>query len=223
MALKGQGAVIIWNDITPEGRADFYDWHVNEHIPERVAIPGFLRGRRYIATDSTTTPEFLTLYETLDEAVLSSAAYLARLNDPTPWTKRATAHFRNTSRCLTTLVTSKGAGVGCFMTTLRIPHSDSGMEISRRLSVSANSLAETLVVHGVTGLAAGLSDREASNTKTAESKGRSDLLQPPIGVLLIEGVTLDAVKAATAQVTRQLEPLGDAVWGFYTLEFGLDP
>ena len=46
MALAGDGAILIWNDITDEGCAAFYDWHIAEHIPERVAIPGFLRGRR---------------------------------------------------------------------------------------------------------------------------------------------------------------------------------
>ena len=49
MSLSGSGVIAIWNDITDEGRANFYEWHDREHIPERVAIPGFLRGRRYIA------------------------------------------------------------------------------------------------------------------------------------------------------------------------------
>jgi len=49
MSLSGSGVIAIWNDITEEGRANFYEWHDREHIPERVGIPGFLRGRRYIA------------------------------------------------------------------------------------------------------------------------------------------------------------------------------
>jgi len=62
MSLAGQGAVAIWHDIAPEGRSDFYAWHGREHMPERVGIPGFLRGRRYIALDGA--PEFFNLYET---------------------------------------------------------------------------------------------------------------------------------------------------------------
>jgi hypothetical protein len=46
MALMGHGAVAIWNDVAPEGLAEFYEWHHREHMPERVSIPGFLRGRR---------------------------------------------------------------------------------------------------------------------------------------------------------------------------------
>ena len=45
MALSGEGAICIWNDITDEGRDEFYAWHLAEHMPERVGIPGFLRGR----------------------------------------------------------------------------------------------------------------------------------------------------------------------------------
>ena len=62
--LAGEGAVAIWNGISDEGRADFYAWHLSEHMPERVGIPGFLRGRRYRAADDKTHPEFFTLYET---------------------------------------------------------------------------------------------------------------------------------------------------------------
>lgn len=222
MALNGHGAVIIWNDITPEGRADFYDWHVNEHIPERVAISGFLRGRRYIAADGATTPEFLTLYETENEAVLSSTAYLARLNDPTPWTKRATAHFRHTSRCLTTLVAARGAGMGRYMATLRITHSEQGLHLCSRLAECAGEMGDRLVRNSVTGLAVGLSDMQASAIKTTESSGRTDILQPPIGALLIEGLTKQAVETAMDHACTMLAPLDDASRGLYALEFSLD-
>ena len=58
----GRGAITIWQDVRPEARADFFAWHNQEHIPERVGIPGFLRGRRYGALEGA--PEFFTLYET---------------------------------------------------------------------------------------------------------------------------------------------------------------
>ena len=99
MALAGKGAIIIWNDIAPEGRDEFYEWHIREHIPERLGIPGFLRGARYIAISPQTRPEFLTLYEIADASVATSAAYLARLNAPTEWTKRATLHFSKHGAC----------------------------------------------------------------------------------------------------------------------------
>lgn len=223
MALRGHGAVIIWNDITSEGRNDFYNWHVNEHIPERVSIPGFLRGRRYIAIDNKTAPEFLTLYETESTAVLSGADYLGRLNVPTPWTKRATSHFRSTSRCLAQTIIAKGQGVGRFMATLRIEHTEDGVELCRSLKAHADRLSTTMVREEITGLAVCLSEVEISAVKTEESKGRSDILQPPIGAILIESVSETALRQAVTEATVIVDPLGDAAWGIYALEFSLDP
>lgn len=221
MALKGLGAVIIWNDIAPEGRDQFYDWHINEHIPERIDVPGFLRGRRYIAADAKTQPEFLTLYETENEAILSSDAYLARLNNPTEWTRSATSHFRNTSRCLTTIIVAKGAGMGRFMATLRIPHSDAGIGLCKRLKEQSASLAAEIVKGQVNGFAVGLSDVDASNIKTAESQGRSDILQPPIGAVLIEGASQAVVEDAMSYVVGKLSPFSDASRGLYQIEYSL--
>ena len=84
MSLAGQAVVAIWNDIAPEGRIEFYEWHNREHMPERVGIPGFRRGRRYIAKYGA--PEFFTLYEADTAEVLVGQDYLNRLNNPTPLT-----------------------------------------------------------------------------------------------------------------------------------------
>ena len=73
-AMLGDAAVIVWNDVSDEGRSRFYAWHDREHIPERLAIPGFRRGRRYIRPGHS--PEWLTLYEASDLAVVTSPAYL---------------------------------------------------------------------------------------------------------------------------------------------------
>ena len=72
MSLAGEGAVAIWHDIAPEGRGEFYAWHGHEHMPERAAIPGFLRGRRYVAVDGA--PEFFNLYETASRTTVTGPA-----------------------------------------------------------------------------------------------------------------------------------------------------
>jgi len=53
-------------------------------------------------------PEFMFLYETSNSKVLRSEAYLNRLNNPTPWTQQALAHFKNSFRTIYTLLTSTG-------------------------------------------------------------------------------------------------------------------
>src|SRR5919206_91425 len=73
MSLAGKGAVAIWNDITAEGRGIFYAWHGHEHVPERVGIPGFLRGRCYVAIHGS--PEYFTLYETDSPQTITGQDY----------------------------------------------------------------------------------------------------------------------------------------------------
>ena len=77
MPLAGQGVLAIWNGIEDEAEADFVAWHVREHIPERVAVPGFLRGRRYVA--EVGAPKYFNFYETESPEALISPAYLQRL------------------------------------------------------------------------------------------------------------------------------------------------
>lgn len=85
-----------WAEIDQDYVPRFRRWHNCEHIPERVGIPGFLRGRRYQATDDLAL--FLMFYETADPAVLASEAYMTALNNPTPWTRESLSHFRNPAR-----------------------------------------------------------------------------------------------------------------------------
>ena len=59
MALLGEGVAAIWHDIAPEGEDDYHHWHCHEHVPERVSIPGFLRGRRYAGVSGTPRYQFV--------------------------------------------------------------------------------------------------------------------------------------------------------------------
>ena len=96
MLADGRGLMAFWSSIEPANQLAFRRWHNCEHIPERVSTPGFLRGRRYL---SSADPErFLMFYETRDEAVLSSPAYLARLNAPTRRTREALGWFTKSTR-----------------------------------------------------------------------------------------------------------------------------
>jgi len=118
MALLGTGVLAIWNGIAPSAEDDFVAWHVREHIPERVGLPGFLRGRRYVAIDGT--PKYFNFYETTDTSALTSEAYRARLNAPTEWTKRVVAHFTDTSRTVCDVAASFGRGEGAWIETIRL-------------------------------------------------------------------------------------------------------
>jgi hypothetical protein len=219
MAWAGTGAIIIWNDIAPEGRDEFYSWHLNEHIPERLSVPGFLVGSRYIATSSETKPEFLTLYVTRDETIATSASYLTRLNAPTPWTKRATAHFRNTSRALTRSAFSQGTGMGGFIGTFRFDGSEAGQTTTRAIERHVQRLEHIARMSRISGVHACLSDLAASGAKTAESRDRSDILAAPSSAVLIEGCDAAAVGDAMRELKCAFDFAGASTQvGIYRLE-----
>lgn len=106
-ASRRDGLMAFWADIDAEYMARFREWHNCEHMPERVSVPGFVAGRRYVAVGDSVG--VLMMYETEDAAVLGSDAYLARLNDPTPWTRQSLPHFHNPSRNIYSLVEDAGA------------------------------------------------------------------------------------------------------------------
>jgi hypothetical protein len=189
MSLSGSGVVAIWNDITPEGRENFYEWHDREHIPERVGIPGFLRGRRYIALSGT--PEYFTLYEVRDRSVLTSPDYLERLNNPTEWTTRSVHHFRNTSRSLCDVEASMGGGSGGFIGTIRFD-CDSGRDPDILARLSSSILPEVTQVPAVCAAHLCRADQDASKVQTAEQRGRAANMVPR-WVIILEGATREAI------------------------------
>ena len=104
---RAQGLMVFLANFEPEHQQAYRQWHNAEHIPERVGIPGFLLGRRYLATDDAT--RFLMCYDTLGQQVLVSDAYLHALNHPTPWTRQALTWFRNPDRNVYTLLSASAA------------------------------------------------------------------------------------------------------------------
>lgn len=118
MALLGKAAVAIWVDMDAGMLGPHDVWHSAEHLPERMEVPGFLRGRRCAAVDSGAQPRFV-LYELEDIAVSTSAPYLERLNNPTHWSKRVMANCR-LSRTLCRVAASFGEGIGAGMLTIRL-------------------------------------------------------------------------------------------------------
>lgn len=118
MALLGSAAITMWADFVPEIVPEFGDWHTHEHMPERLGIPGFRRGTRW-SGGSAGASHFI-MYELESLEVFSSSAYLERLNNPTPWSRKLTPHHRNMVRSPCRVVGGAGAGVGATLLTLRL-------------------------------------------------------------------------------------------------------
>ena len=110
MPLLGSAAMLLAFDIDAAAIDEHDRWHTHEHLPERLSIPGFLRGTRWLAVDGA--PRYMVLYEVASLATLTSEAYLQRLNNPTPWTARMMPHYRGMIRGLCSVGGSFGLGLG---------------------------------------------------------------------------------------------------------------
>jgi hypothetical protein len=189
--LKGDAVVLIWNDVADEGRTQFYEWHDKEHIPERLSIPGFRRGRRFAR--SRHSPEWLTMYEADNLGVLTSAAYLARLNAPTPATGRTLKHFRNTSRAVCRVVHSLGASTGGHMLAMRLSVPPEASDAMREQLI-AEAFPRAIALTGIVACHLCAADEGASYVRTAESSTRK--FDVPSWVLLCEATFAEAAERA---------------------------
>lgn len=116
MALYSDAVMALYYDIAGNN-ADHDDWHTYEHMHERLSIPGFMRGTRWVATAGG--PKYMVIYEVADAAVATSPAYLARLNDPTPWTAAMMPRFRHMIRGFCSVVAGSGFGFGHVAVSVR--------------------------------------------------------------------------------------------------------
>jgi hypothetical protein len=117
--IKGiPGILAIWNSCAPGSEGDFEEWYQHEHFFERIGVPGFLLGRRYEAVRGT--PPYFCIYLTQSPTVLKSPAYIERLNNPTPQTRKImSGPFRDMVRTVCGLTARYGAMRGAVAVTAR--------------------------------------------------------------------------------------------------------
>jgi len=221
MALLGKGVLAIWNGITETGEAEFIRWHIREHIPERVGLPGFLRGRRYIAHEGN--PKYFNFYETETPQTLQSPAYRARLDAPTPWTQAVVREFRDTSRTICEVVASLGTGEGAWVETIRFGRADDP-EILHRGVVSL--IKDIAAEDGIVGVHFLRGVNGQGSVPTVESKLRG---QPDVTcewILLVEAATKGSVDAlrigvCSDEAIHRLSSGATAERGTYLLQYAL--
>jgi len=183
-------------------------------MPERVGIPGFRRGRRYIAADAATHPEFFTLYELDTMEVAKGSDYANRLNDPTPGTVASTSQFLDTYRALSRVLFSEGPGAGGVIQTIRLDFPDAALGAVRALVSASRTLPRVVGAHLCQG------DLAASSVRTTETKGRTDIKQPPSRFIMIEATDTEALaEVLPDSVLADVGVRGPIERGVYRLEF----
>jgi len=197
--MLGRAAVAMWWDIAPQTQSEFEDWHSHEHMPERLGIPGFLRGTRCIARSGE--PSYFVLYEAASLTTITTGAYLERLNHPTPWSLKMTPHHRNMVRSLCRARASFGGGLARAVATIRFsPAPRNGARLLKWLTADAMP-----ALPGRKGLTAAHlleSQPMAGMAQTTEQKIRGADAAAD-WILLIEGYDVDAVEAAAHEFAAE--------------------
>jgi hypothetical protein len=214
------GMVVIWNDIKEEMRDEFVQWHSSEHLPERVSIPGFISGQRWYGEHAS--PQYLTTYVTQNTGVLTSDAYIQRLNDPTPWTLKTVAAFRHTCRAAGEVMWEYGSkkGYGGHILAIRITE----FEDLTILTEYLNSLAKNPMLGFAELLRARLvlTTPTASQLPTAERAVRTGDQNEPHMVLLLESFSGEApLRHAFSKITAHIPKLMHSTTGIYALQTGI--
>ncbi|MCG6121604.1 MAG: hypothetical protein MEP57_02670 [Microvirga sp.] len=205
------GVMAIWHGVAPGFEAEMRAWYDREHHFERLAVPGFLRVRRYEAEGGG--PAIFVRYETRDVGVLSSPGYLARLNDPTPWTRRVQPYVRDYTRAVCVRRWRIGAAQGGFVAAIRmsdVPPPDAD------LRALAGALGQG---EGVLGAELIETDAARSSIATRERDLRAAGENPLAAALIVEATGRAAAEAAAAKALETLPDVAGASASIYRLAF----
>ena len=104
---KRHGLLLVMIDVDPEHEEEFNRWYNEEHLPERLACPGFLSGRRFVAVEGE--PKYLALYDLESPDVLQSEAY-KMIYGPSGWTQKISKHFVRSVRNVYLEITPEAIG-----------------------------------------------------------------------------------------------------------------
>jgi len=202
----------IWSDVPQQQETDYLHWLMREHTPERVGIPGF-EAVRVFRADLPEVCRYLILYDLAAPSVLTSPAYLARLNAPTAWSQRIMPTLRNFVRGGGCVRVMRGTGGGAHLLPFRLA----------RTASEAGSLLETLVTEErVCAVRLLEVDQEGSGVPTNERALRGGDGSFP-SLLLIEAAEAAALRGALSRHRSGIAALGAHVEdpALYTAVFSL--
>jgi hypothetical protein len=135
--MQNPGILAIWNDCRLGREAEFEAWFQGEHLLERLAVPGFLFGRRHAAISGSAG--YFNFYLVESPEVLTSKPYLERLDNPTPLTRKVMSEiFINVSRTVCHRTVRRGGFRGAYTVTARFEETPD----THRLTTLANALVQ---------------------------------------------------------------------------------
>jgi hypothetical protein len=200
------GLLFVASDIDAADEADFNRWYDKEHVEERVRIPGFLSGARYLSLDGGR--KYLGLYRTESLDVFRSAGYRAAFERQTPWSVANLGRMREPMRrvCAVRAVTGFGSGSHLAVLPLRADPQDPGADtLAARSTEAGRALAEQ---PGFVQSYLLVPDTALSTPLPRESAAQRELLP----MLVVETSSSDAARSACTHAAAALDADPSAAW-----------
>lgn len=210
MSATPGGFLIVLSDVNAEHDRDYLSWLTTEHVQERLGIPGFYAVRIFRKAIALGHRYFIW-YKLANSNVVDSEPYLARLNDPTPWSQRIMPILGNFGRGGGTLTASAGNGVGEMIHAVSVGNASSKPD--EMVSMLA-SRAEISAAHFLS------TDEKKSQIRTNERELRTND-RSFAGLLLMESNSAAALKAAASLVAPGVVGADDWPDGIYREVFAL--
>jgi len=216
MPLAGKGMLLTSMDIDPSDDVDFNRWYDREHLEERVAIPGFLEARRYIAHQGS--PKYLCLYSTETFDVLDSPAYRAKLASQTDWSRKTMARFKNMIRAVARITISRGQGRGAALGIVRLRPAAGGED---KLRTALQQKLNPEKSDGI--ISMHLIENDPALSKPLTDEPASPNLGSGDWFVLIDGTHVNAISAAIAALVGDNSAFKSSVisTGVYNLMWDL--
>ena len=222
MSLLGSAVLVNWGGIIPDKEEDYNQWHSKEHMPERISLPGFLRGYRAMGIEGTNlNHKYFMMYEAKNKEVFVSKEYLERLNNPTKWTKEILSNYISPSRTICSVISSKSIGSGNFILTVRFL--DEQFNKNHDLEQLKVFISKVTDFKNITGMHFLLGDNSFGQMNTEEKKYRSsqgEQDQIISQAIILEGLKLDSLKTALDHLIKQfsIKENDTTIFNFYTCQ-----
>jgi antibiotic biosynthesis monooxygenase (ABM) superfamily enzyme len=96
----GGTILVVMMEVDPEHEEEFNRWYNEEHLPERLEIPGYISARRFKLEEGEGVLKYLCIWELEDASPLQSEEYQAQRLRPSELRDQAYGHIKQRARGL---------------------------------------------------------------------------------------------------------------------------
>ncbi|MDF3942292.1 hypothetical protein P3W66_19750 [Achromobacter denitrificans] len=202
-SLPPNGLLFVASDVDAADEADFNRWYDREHVEERVRIPGFLSGARYLSREGGR--KYLGLYRTQSLAAFATPDYRKAFEQQTPWSVANLGRMRDPIRRVCAVQAVTGFGTGSHLVVLALPNVEAGEAAIARASRVGAGLAES---DGFVQSYLLVPDTALSTPLPRESTENRQL----VPMFVVEASTAQAAQALRARAASAFEADPSGAW-----------